>query len=269
MTMKADRRPGAPPPDESGLRRLAVPESKPPSRIMARLRNYFFTGLIVVGPVSITIYIVWWFIALVDGWVKPFIPTRYLPESYLPFTVPGAGLIFAIIGLILVGAFTANLFGRTLLNYGEDMFHRMPVVRNVYRALKQIFETVLSKRGSTFEKVGLVEFPRPGLYSLAFIAAETTGEIREKTASAGSMVSVFIPLTPNPTSGYLVFVPRDQIQILDMTVEEAAKLLISAGLITPEERQDELAQLAKERKAEPVSVAPKRERLDRSVKLGA
>lgn len=241
----------AKPGDESGLLGLTVQKDpRPPSRVMARLRNYFFTGLIIVGPVSITVYIVWWFIALIDGWVKPLVPAMYLPESYLPFTIPGAGLIFAIIGLILIGAFTANLFGRTLVTYGEDVLHRMPIVRNVYRALKQIFETVLSKRGGTFEAVGLMEFPREGIYSLAFIAAETVGEIKEKTGQTGSMVSVFIPLTPNPTSGYLVFVPSDQIQILDMTVEEGAKLLISAGLITPAERQEQLEKLADRVKAE-------------------
>ena len=134
------------------------------SHLGARLRGYFLTGLIVVGPVAITLYVVWWFINLVDAWVKPLIPKAYLPETYLPFNVPGVGLIVGIFGLMVVGALTANLFGRTIVSYGEMMLDRMPVVRGVYRLLKQIFTTVFSKSGTSFKRVGLIEFPRRGLY---------------------------------------------------------------------------------------------------------
>ena len=149
---------------------VAGPEEPASSHLGARLRSYFLTGLIVVGPVAITIYVVWWFITLVDAWVKPLIPPQYLPEHYLPFNVPGVGLIFGITGVMLVGALTANLFGRTLVTYSEMMLARMPIVRNVYRTLKQIFETVLSKNGGSFKRVGLIEFPRHGLYAIVFFA---------------------------------------------------------------------------------------------------
>ena len=214
-----------------------------------RLRNYFLTGLIVAGPVGITMYIMWWFINLIDGLVKPLLPDSYLPETYLPFTVPGVGLIFAVTALIVIGALTANLFGRSLVNYGEGIVNRMPVVRSVYRALKQIFETVLSQSSASFQNVGLIEYPRHGLYAIVFISTETTGEILHRADENGDgLLSVFLPTTPNPTSGFLLFVPSASVQILDMSVEEAAKLVISAGLVVPH-YQDKLKKLAKDAKA--------------------
>ena len=212
-----------------------------------RLRNYFLTGLIIVGPVGITLYIVWWFINLIDGWVKPLIPVQYLPESYMPFTVPGLGLILAVTALIVIGALTANLFGRTLVNYGERIVNQMPVVRTVYRALKQIFETVLSQSSASFQDVGLIEYPRKGLYAVVFISTATKGEIRLKAGDHDELYSVFLPTTPNPTSGFLLFVPRADVLILDMSVEDAAKLVISAGLVVPS-YQEKLKELAKEAK---------------------
>jgi len=209
-----------------------------------RLRNYFLTGLIVAAPVSITAYITWWFITLIDGWVKPFVPAIYLPETYLPFSVPGVGLLFAIAGLTILGALTANLFGRTVVSYGELMLNRMPIVRNVYRALKQIFETVLSQSQNSFQKAGLIEYPRKGIWSIVFISTTTKGEIVRKSPVDGDMLSVFLPTTPNPTSGFLLFVPKSDVIMLDMTVEDAAKMVISAGLVTPG-MKDKAAQLAK------------------------
>ncbi len=146
----------------------------------ARLRGYFLTGLIVMGPVAITIYVVWWFINLVDAWVKPLLPQAYLPDTYLPFRVPGVGLIVGIVGLMVVGALTANLFGRTLVSYGEMMLDRMPVVRGVYRLVKQIFTTIFSKSGTSFKRVGLIEFPRRGLYALVFLAGDPPQEVDEE-----------------------------------------------------------------------------------------
>ena len=199
-----------------------------------RLRNYFLTGIVVAAPISITIYISWWFINLVDGWIKPFVPNIYNPETYLPFTVPGVGLLFAIVGLTLLGALTANLFGRTIVAYGEMMLNRMPVVRNVYSALKQIFETVLKQSSTTFQEVAVIEYPRTGLYALVFVSTPTKGEVQERIEPENELLSVFLPTTPNPTSGFLLFVPRKDVVVLDMSVEEAAKMVISAGLVTPE-----------------------------------
>lgn len=231
--------------------KLLTGDGKSSPRIGPRLRNYFLTGLIIVGPVGITLYVIWWFINLIDAWVKPWVPQVYLPETYLPFSVPGVGLIFSITVLMIVGALTANLFGRTLVSYGEMMLDRMPVVRNVYRALKQIFETVLSQSSSSFQKVGVIEYPRKGLYAIVFVSTTTKGEIDKKIEKGETLLSIFLPTTPNPTSGFLLFVPERDVTILDMSVEEAAKLVISAGLVVPKEK-DELVKRAKGAK-QPVS----------------
>ena len=200
--------------------------------VFARLRAYFLTGLVVAAPISITIYLTWWFVSFFDVWLKPLVPIIYNPDTYLPFSVPGVGLLFAFIALTFLGALTANLFGRTIVAYGEQMFNRMPVVRNVYRALKQIFETALSQSSSSFQEVGLIEYPRKGLYAIVFVSTPTSGEIPERSGEP-DMLSVFLPTTPNPTSGYLLFVPRRDLILLDMSVEDGAKLVISAGLVLP------------------------------------
>lgn len=239
---------------QDGLQMLAAagaPE-RGTTRFGARLRNYFLTGLIVVGPVGITLYVLWWFVTLIDAWVKPWLPGRYLPETYLPFSIPGIGLIFSITVLMVIGAFTANLFGRTLVSYGESLLGRMPVVRNVYRALKQIFETVLSQSSSSFQKVGVIEYPRKGLYAIIFVSTTTKGEIDRRVRAGETLLSVFLPTTPNPTSGFLLFVPEKDVTILDMSVEEAAKLVISAGLVVPD-HQAKLKEMAKKAKRSPAS----------------
>ncbi|MFQ5626708.1 MAG: DUF502 domain-containing protein [Methyloligellaceae bacterium] len=235
---------------EALARLTSIDTKKSVLPIGSRLRNYFLTGLIIVGPVGITLYVIWWFVNLIDAWVKPWVPQIYLPETYLPFTVPGVGLIFSITVLIVVGALTANLFGRTVVSYGEIMLGRMPVVRSVYRALKQIFETVLSQSSNSFQQVGLVEYPRLGLYAIVFVSTATKGEIDKKVLKGEPMLSVFLPTTPNPTSGYLLFVPTKDVTILDMSVEEAAKLVISAGLVVPP-YQDKLKKLAKDARSKP------------------
>jgi uncharacterized membrane protein len=219
--------------EEDPLARLSKPDAAESWHIVARLRNYFLTGLVIVGPVTITIYIVWWFVNVVDAWVKPFVPRIYNPDTYLPFQLPGIGVVFGIFGLMLIGALAANLIGRTLVSYSEMMVGRMPIVRNVYRGLKQIFETVLTQKGGTFKQVALIEFPAKGLWSVVFVAAEAKGEIQDKIGNGNPMVGVFLPTVP-PTTGYVVYVDRKDIVFLDMSVEDAAKLLLSAGLVMPE-----------------------------------
>jgi uncharacterized membrane protein len=221
-------------------------------RIGARLRGYFLTGLIVVGPVAITIYVVWWFINLVDAWIKPLVPQTYLPDTYLPFRVPGVGLIVGIVLLMVVGALTANLFGRTIVSYGEMMLDRMPVVRGVYRLVKQIFTTVFSKSGTSFKRVGLIEFPRRGLYCIVFMAGDPPVEVDEKIGGGKRLITVFMPNGPNPTTGFIVFVPASEVIPLDLAVEDAAKLVVSAGLVGPDQQQEELRKLAKSRGAKAV-----------------
>ena len=200
--------------------------------ILSRLRTYFLTGLVVAAPVTITVVLVMWFVDFVDAWFTPMIPDRYQPERYLDFTVPGLGLIIAVVLLTILGALTANLFGRTLVNYGERLVGRMPLVRNIYSALKQIFETVLSQSQQSFREVALIEYPRRGVYSIAFVTTAAKGEVQARADE--EMVSVFLPTTPNPTSGFLLFVPRRDVITLEMSVEDAAKLVISAGLVAPE-----------------------------------
>ncbi|HZP10544.1 DUF502 domain-containing protein [Methyloceanibacter sp.] len=222
------------------------------SHFMARLRGYFLTGLIVVGPVAVTIYVVWWFINMVDAWVKPLVPQTYLPDTYLPFRVPGVGLIVGILGLMVVGALTANLFGRTIVSYGEMMLDRMPVVRGVYRLVKQIFTTIFSKSGTSFKRVGLIEFPRRGLYALVFLAGDPPQEVDEKIGGGNPLITVFMPNGPNPTTGFIVFMPANEVIPLDLPVEDAAKLIVSAGLVGPDRQQEELRKLARSKSGKPV-----------------
>ncbi|WP_011581043.1 DUF502 domain-containing protein [Chelativorans sp. BNC1] len=215
--------------------------------MMTRLRNYFLTGFVVAAPLAITAYLVWGFIGWVDSWVKPYIPARYNPDNYLPFAVPGFGLIVAVVLITLIGFLTANFIGRTIVFYGEYILDRMPFVRSVYKTLKNILETVLHERSDTFKKVGLVEYPRKGLWALVFIATEARGEVMERTATdEDPTIAVFLPTTPNPTSGYLLYVPKSQVIELSMTVEDGAKLIISAGLISPEYQQQKMELLADE-----------------------
>ena len=221
------------------LAKLAETPAPPKKiRFSTQLRNSFLTGLIIVGPIGITLYMVWTFINFIDGWVKPYLPSIYNPETYLPFSIPGIGLVFAILGIMIVGTATANLFGRSIFAIGERILDQMPVVRNLYRALKQIFETVLSQSNTSFQNVGLIEYPRKGLFAIVFISTETKGEIENVIKGHEELLSVFLPTTPNPTSGYLLFVPKQDVTILDMSIEEAAKLVISAGLVVPEKVED-------------------------------
>lgn len=218
------------------LEELTRDAEPPRKRVTARLRlrNYFLTGIVVAAPISITIYLTWTFVNWVDGWAKPFIPPAYNPDTYLPIPVPGVGLVFAIILITLLGFLTANLVGRTIVTYGEAMLDRMPLVRNLYRGLKQIFHTALSESTRSFQKVGMIEYPRKGLWAIVFISTEAKGEVADRLSDNGKILSVFLPTTPNPTSGFLLYVPSADVIMLDMTVEEAAKQVISAGLVSPE-----------------------------------
>lgn len=202
---------------------------------MGRLRNYFLTGFIVSAPVAITAYIAWSLIGWVDSWVKPYIPAKYSPDTYLGFPVPGFGLVVALILITLTGFLTANIVGRSVVRFGEHLLDRTPLVRSIYRGLKQIFETVLANKAETFNKAGIIEWPRRGAWAVVFIATDRETEISRKLEETHEdLVAVFMPSTPNPTTGYLMYVPKSELIELDMSVEEAAKLVISAGLVTPE-----------------------------------
>jgi uncharacterized membrane protein len=201
--------------------------------LMARFRNYFLTGLVVAGPVAITFYLTWWFVNWVDNLVRPFVPTVYRPETYLPFGLPGSGLIVAVVALTLLGFLTANLIGRTLVDLGERLLGRMPVVRAIYRGLKQVFETLFSGKGSSFRKVGLVEFPSPGMWSIVLISQSPSVNIASQLPGQEEHISVFLPCAPNPTTGFFFYVPKSKIIEVDMSTEDAATLIMSAGVVQP------------------------------------
>ena len=230
------------------LAKLAVGETMPSVGGATRLRNYLLTGLVIVGPVTITLYIAWYVINIFDLLLKPYIPTIYNPDTYLPFSVPGFGVIFAIIALTMIGALAANLIGRTVISAGEMMLGRMPLVRNLYRGTKQIFESVVtaSSQAEAFQKVGLMEFPSKGIWAIVFITGTAADEITALRPD-DDLVSVFMPTHLLPPSGFVVFVPRKSVLPVDLTVEDAAKIIISAGMVNPgaQKRLSELAAAAK------------------------
>jgi uncharacterized membrane protein len=199
----------------------------------SRIRNYFLTGLVVAGPVAITVWLTWSFVTWVDNLVRPFIPVVYRPETHLPVKIPGTGLIIAVLALTLLGFLTANLVGRTLVEAGERILDRMPLVRSIYKGLKQVFETLFSQSGSSFRTVGLIEFPSPGMWSLVFLSQPPSPEVTSVLPNREEHVSVFMPCTPNPTTGFFFYVARSAVIELDIPVEAAAKLIMSAGLIQP------------------------------------
>ncbi|OWV70816.1 hypothetical protein ATY77_14640 [Rhizobium sp. R634] len=212
-------------------------DNTPRMPVATRLRNNFLAGLIICAPIAITIWLTWTFIHWSDSWVRPYIPARWNPESYLNFAIPGFGLLIAVVLITVVGFLGKNLIGQSIVRFGESIVQRMPLVRTVYRSVKQIFETVLKEQANSFKKVGLIEYPGPGLWALVFIATDAKGEIASKFNAMGQdMVAVFLPPTPVPTAGFLIFVPREKIVMLDMSPEDAAKFLISGGLVAPEHK---------------------------------
>ncbi len=201
----------------------------------ARLRAYFFAGVLVTAPLAITFWLVWQVISWIDRSIKPLIPAQYNPETYLPFSVPGIGLVVSVVFLILVGAFAAGFVGRLVVRMSERVLARMPVVRSIYGATKQIFETVLAQSSRAFRDVVLVEYPRRGIWAIGFITGATEGEVQELTEDV--VVNVFLPTTPNPTSGFLLFVPKSDLIYLNMSVEEGIKMVVSGGIVTPPDRR--------------------------------
>ncbi|CTQ32009.1 DUF502 domain-containing protein [Jannaschia rubra] len=206
-------------------------------RPFARLRNSFLTGLIVIAPIGLTFWLIWSVIGWIDSWVLPFVPVAYRPDILLlrhfdiDLDIRGIGVAFFLVFTLLVGWAAKGLIGRSILRYAENLVQTMPIVRSVYGGLKQIAETILAQDQSSFEQACLVEYPRRGIWAIGFVSTAARGEIARRAESP--MLSVFLPTTPNPTSGFLLFVPADDVVMLDMSVEDAAKLVISAGLVYP------------------------------------
>jgi len=229
---------------------------RPTHSVVSRVRNYFLTGLIVAGPVAVTLWLIWWFVTWVDNLVRPLIPVAYRPETYLPVNIPGLGLIIAFVALTLLGFFTANLIGGRLVSFGESLLHRMPIVRPIYRTTKQIFQTLFSSSDSSFRHVGLVEFPAPGMWSLVFLSHAPSTPIVSRLPQT-EHVSAFMPCTPNPTTGFFFYVLRKDLIALDISVESAMTLLMSAGMAQPDsEAQKKLAALAATARAAQVAKSP-------------
>jgi len=222
---------------------VASEPTEPPkrrrSRTMIRLQAYFLAGLVIAAPLVLTITISWWFVQWIDNLVDPFIPPFSRPDSYLRFSIPGFGLVVAVVFITLLGFLARNYFGHRLVTFSESVLGRMPVVRGLYRGLKQIFETVITTR-KAFQTVGLIEYPRKGTWAIVFLSGDAKGEIEHHL---NETVAVFLPTTPNPTSGFLLYVKRSEVTILDMSLEDAAKLVISAGLVTPEYQPPDIDKL--------------------------
>ena len=206
------------------------------SKIFRKISNNFFKGILISAPIIITFYIAWGLIKFFDKKASPLLGT-------FPFEIPGFGLITVFIFFALIGFITTGLFGRIFSTFFENILSRMPVLRNIYSGLKQLFEAILTKKTNSFREVVLLEYPRNGVWAMGFLTGDTKGEVNRKTKD--QMVNIFLPTTPNPTSGFLLFVPKKDVLRLTMTVEEGIKMIISAGMLTPSENQKKIKSLKK------------------------
>ncbi|MDX2485415.1 MAG: DUF502 domain-containing protein [Pseudodonghicola sp.] len=201
--------------------------------LFARLRGAFFTGLVVISPVGLTIWLIWSIVGWIDGMVMPLVPQQMRPDQYIGINLRGVGVIIFLLFTIVVGWVAKGIIGRSLINFGERLVNRMPVVRSIYSGIKQISETVFAQSERSFEKACLIQYPRRGIWAIGFVSTVAKGEISERAETGGRLISVFVPTTPNPTSGFLLFFPEEDVIELDMSIEDAAKLVISAGLVYP------------------------------------
>ncbi|TMV83492.1 DUF502 domain-containing protein [Thioclava sp. BHET1] len=218
--------------DDHGRRRGLFP----------RLRAYFLTGLVVILPIGLTLYLIWTVTGWIDGWDLPFIPHAYRPDQLVahafglaqPVPIRGAGVVIFLVFTIVVGWLAKGLIGRSFIRWAEHLLDRTPIVRSIYSGLKQIAETVFAQTETSFDKACLVEYPRKGIWAIGFVSTRAKGEIAERVPLGDQILSVFVPTTPNPTSGFLLYVAENDVVMLDMTIEDAAKLIISAGLVYPD-----------------------------------
>lgn len=219
-------------------------QPEPPRRpgLIARMRSNFLTGLVVIAPIGLTIWLIWSVVGWIDGFVLPLVPDAWQPDrliqTYLglelesQINVRGIGVVIFLLFTVLVGWMAKGLIGRSLLKWAEHLVERTPVVRSIYGGVKQIAETIFAQTDTNFDTACLIEYPRKGIWAIGFVSTSTKGEVLAK-GGADEMTSVFVPTTPNPTSGFLLFFPSSDIIELDMSVEDAAKLVISAGLVYP------------------------------------
>lgn len=199
--------------------------------LMARLRGYFLAGILVTAPISITIYLTWIFLTFIDGRVAAFLPEEGYNALHGATTIPGAGLIIAIVFFIVIGWFATNFLGRLVGRISEYILDRVPVINTVYKALKQVFETIIGSQAQAFREVVLIEYPRAGTWTLGFVTGVPEGEI-QNVAKGSELINVFVPTAPSPVNGFLLFVPKKDIIPLKMTVEDGIKMVVSVGIIT-------------------------------------
>ena len=199
-----------------------------------KLKHYFLTGLLVVVPISMTLLVIRWLAGVMNRFLLAVLPEVLRPEVLYGVPVPGIGLLATLLLILLVGVLAANIFGRSLVTYSENLVDRIPFVKGVYTLFKQVSDTVIKRDRGAFRKVVLIEYPRKGIWAVAFVTGTSSGEVQRVTAAR--MVNVFVPTTPNPTSGFYVLVPEADLTVLTMTVEEAFKLIISGGMVTPPEK---------------------------------
>ena len=212
---------------------------------IASMRSNFLTGLIIITPIALTIWLIWSVVGWIDARVWAIVPDAYQPHRYIQtlyniqiseqYDIPGIGLVVFLVFTIFVGWMGKGFVGRSLIRWAERVVNRMPVVRSVYSGAKQIAETVLNKKNNSFDKACLIEYPRKGIWAIGFVSTKARGEIANLSPEGKELISIFVPTTPNPTSGFLLFFPSTDIRELDMSVEDAAKLVISAGLVYPNE----------------------------------
>ncbi|SFE78264.1 DUF502 domain-containing protein [Roseivivax sediminis] len=214
---------------------MTTPFDPQPRRpgFMTGLRASFLTGIVVIAPVGLTVWLIWTVIGWIDGFVLPLVPSRLDPEQYIGINLRGIGVIFFLLFTVFVGWVAKGIIGRSLIRWAESLVAQLPIVRSVYGGVKQIAETVFVQSERSFEKACLIEYPRRGIWAIGFISTDTRGEVAQKAVTGGGLISVFVPTTPNPTSGFLLFFPAEDVIELDMSLEDAAKLVISAGLVYP------------------------------------
>jgi uncharacterized membrane protein len=216
--------------------------------MMKQIRRYLVAGLLVWIPLGITIFVLRVLIRLMDNSLL-LVPERYRPEAWLGFAIPGLGLILTLVLLLVTGLLAANIVGRSMVGLWESLLDRIPIVRSVYSASKNFAEIVFSDSDQSFKKVLLVEYPRKGIYSLCFQTATSLGEVQGRTGE--EVVCTFVPTTPNPTSGYIIIVPKKDIIELDMEIDEALKMIISLGVVVPRWRKEQIGELPLEQPPEP------------------
>ena len=212
--------------------------------MLKHLRRYVIAGLLVWLPLALTFWLLSFAVGIMDGWldrVFALLPPSYHPDELLGISIPGLGVIFTLLLLITTGVFAANIVGRAFVRGWESLLDRIPVVRPVYSAIKSFAELVFSDKSESFKKVLLIQYPRRGLYSLAFQTSSELGEVQGR--SGEDVVCTFVPTTPNPTSGFIIIVPKKDIIELDMEVDEALKMIISLGVVVPTWREEQIGDL--------------------------